>query len=198
MTADLAISPLAVHVAIDMQSLFADHPDWGIAEAARIARPIARLAELAKRRSLWSRFIPATTPEAASGCWQAYYRRWPRATLAAGAKIDLLPELQSLAAPENVFDKSVYSVFANPAFAARLTALKADSVILTGMETDVCVWATALDAVAQGYFVLLVADALASQDSAAHRAILDILAPRLSPQIGIAASAEILAQWRPA
>ena len=64
--------------------------------------------------------------------------------------------------PARVIDKYAHSAFEAPAFQAALDELKADTIIFTGVETDVCVLATALTAVDRGYRTILVSDAIAS------------------------------------
>ena len=81
-------------------------------------------------------------------------------------------------------------------FGAALQAAGVDTLILSGVETDVCVWATALDAVDLGYFVVLARDALTSGTPEAHQAVLDILAPRFAPQVSVMNHAELEAAWK--
>ncbi len=191
----LPITARSVHVVIDMQELFVDHPDWGIPSAGSIVDGVAALARHRPERNLWTRFIPARNANLAQGCWRPYYERWPRATIEGGAKIDIVPALRALAAPDAIFDKSGYSGFGNPRFLERLRAMDADTLILSGAETDICVLSTALSAIDLGFFVVLAADAMTSLDLKAHRAMLDQLMPRLTPQIRMARVAEILGAW---
>jgi nicotinamidase-related amidase len=64
------------------------------------------------------------------------------------------------------------------------------------VETDVCVWATALDAIDAGFFVVLARDALASHSLEAHQAMLEVIAPRFAPQVAVMNHAELEAAWK--
>jgi nicotinamidase-related amidase len=177
----------ALHVVIDMQRLFADHPDWRVKDIARIRPVVRRLAERKPGRTFWTRFIPAESVLDAKGSWRSYYEQWPRATLQGGGRdyVDLLTEHRMLAGKAAVFDKPGFSAFSSPEFAAALRATEAPTLILSGVETDVCVWATALDAIDAGYFVVLPRDALAAGSAEAHAATLDVIAPRFAPQLAV-------------
>ncbi|WP_395689972.1 cysteine hydrolase family protein, partial [Aestuariivirga sp.] len=71
------------------------------------------------------------------------------------------------------------------------------ALILTGIETDVCVLATALDAVDRGLRVVMVSDGLGSGSETGHSAILQTLAMRYDEQVEIVYSSTILERWRP-
>lgn len=187
----------AMHVVIDMQHLFAEHPDWAVQDIGRIRKEVTWLAEHKPGRTFWTRFIPAQNAEAAKGSWQKYYEAWPTATLDGGgaALVDLLPEHRTLAGKAQIFDKDTFSAFGNEKFASALTAAGIDTLILSGVETEVCVWATALDAIDAGFFVVLARDALTSGSVEAHQATLDLIAPRFAPQVAIMNHAELEAAW---
>lgn len=187
----------AIHVVVDMQRLFADHPDWGIKNIGRIRREVQRLAERKPARTFWTRFVPAESAAAATGSWRRYYQDWPRATLAGGARdyVDLLPEHRLLAGKATVFDKPGFSAFTNQRFEAAIRAAGADTLLLSGVETDVCVWATAVDAVDAGFFVVLARDAITSFSAEAHAATLDVIAPRFAPQLVLMNHAALDAAW---
>src|SRR3954452_1528428 len=144
----------AMHIVIDMQRLFADHPDWAVQDVGRIRKEVTWLAEHKPGRTLWTRFIPAQSAEAASGSWRKYYEQWPRATLDGGGAdyVDLLPEHRTLAGKAGIFDKTTFSAFSNEKLLAVLHPAGIDTLILAGVETDVCVWATAIDAIDAGFF----------------------------------------------
>ena len=187
----------AMHIVIDMQRLFVDHPDWGVKDIGRIRREVQWLAELKPGRTFWARFIPARNVEAAEGAWRKYYETWPTATLEGGgeAYIDLLPEHRTLAGRAAIFDKGTYSAFSNTEMVAALRSAEVDTLILSGVETDVCVLATALDAVDAGFFVVLARDAMTSSSLEGHQATLDVIAPRYAPQLSIMTHAELEAAW---
>jgi nicotinamidase-related amidase len=195
-SAGLPLTAKSVHVVIDMQELFASHPDWGIPTAGSIVEGVSALARHRPDRTLWTRFIPARNASLARGCWRPYFERWPRATLDSGASVELLPALRVLASPGSIFDKEGYSAFENPRFLERLRKMEADTLVLSGAETDICVLSTALNAIDCGLFVVLAVDAMTSNDLASHKATLEIVMPRYQPQIRLASVAEILKTWR--
>lgn len=77
-----------------------------------------------------------------------------------------LPELRALLGDAPPFEKTAFSCAGASGFVARLCALGADHVILTGIEAHVCVLITALDLLSQGLRVSIVADAVCSRRSA--------------------------------
>jgi nicotinamidase-related amidase len=187
-----------MHVVIDMQRLFADHPDWGVKDMARIRPAVQRLAERKPGRTFWTRFVPAQNAAAAPGSWRRYYEQWPTATLDGGGRdyVDLLPEHRLLAGKAAVFDKPGFSAFTNYGLVVALRAAEIDTLILSGVETDVCVWATALDAIDAGFFVVLARDAMTSFSAEAHAATLDVIAPRFAPQLVVLDDATLEAAWK--
>jgi nicotinamidase-related amidase len=188
----------AMHVVIDMQRLFADHPDWAVKDIGRIRPEVLRLAERKPARTLWTRFVPAENAAAASGCWRRYYEAWPTATLEGGGRdyVDLVPEHRHLAGKAAVFDKPGFSAFTSPAFDTALRSAGTDTLILSGVETDVCVWATALDAIDAGLFVVLARDAMTSFSAEAHAATLGVIAPRFAPQLFVLDAAALDTAWK--
>ena len=188
----------AMHIVIDMQRLFADHPDWAVRDVGRIRKEVSWLAEHKPSRTLWTRFVPAANAEAANGSWQKYYESWPTATLEGGGAeyVDLLPEHRTLAGKAQIFDKDTFSAFGNAKFVTALRSAAIDTLILSGVETEVCVWATALDAIDAGFFVVLARDALTSGSAEAHRALLEVIAPRFAPQVAVMNHGELEAAWK--
>lgn len=194
--AKLPLTDRSLHIVVDMQEVFASNSQWGFAGIHAIVPAISRLAAAKPRQTLWTRFISAHSAEAAEGSWAALYRRWPGATLSAGAEMGILPSLLPLVSSDvSVFDKPTYSAFHNPAFAATLKARQADTLVMSGVETDVCVLATLMDAVDRGYFVVLAEDALTSSDLDGHRHILDVIPRRLQSQVFRVPVATVLEQW---
>ncbi len=186
----------ALHVAIDMQVIFDNHPEWGVADLRRILPAVLRLAEARPAQTIATRFVPARNPEAAPVSWQRYFRHWQSATLDRAGEdvVNLVPELLALPLA-GVIDKPGYSAYSGADFASLLQRHGTDTLILSGVETDVCVWATALSAIDGGQRVVIVRDAVTSGDLAAHEAILHIAAERFGHQIDLATVDEVLASW---
>src|SRR3569623_916776 len=112
----------AMHVVIDKQRIFAEHPDWAVKDIGRIRPEVTWLAEHKPGRTFWTRFVPAQTAGSAVGAWRKYYELWPTATLDGGGAdyVDLLPERRTLAGKGCIFGKGALSAFGNEAFGAAL------------------------------------------------------------------------------
>lgn len=191
------LTPRSVHLCIDMQRLFTDEGPWPTPWISRVLPVVRRIVAHAPERTIFTRFIPPLRPEDMPGTWRRYYSKWRQATRQnlAPELIDLLPELAAYAPPADVIDKSRYSAFAQTGLAVRLEARRADALIVTGSETDVCVLATVLDAVDLGYRVVIVTDGLCSVSDAGHDSLIALYRERFSEQIDTAESARVLAQW---
>jgi nicotinamidase-related amidase len=76
-----------------------------------------------------------------------------------------IPELKELFSSKYpIIEKSAFSCFGEPEFKKALTAKKIKSLIITGIESHVCVQQTVLDALAEGYQVFVPADTLTSRN----------------------------------
>ncbi len=74
-----------------------------------------------------------------------------------------LPELSSLVPDARPLEKTAFSCCAAAGFPERLADAHADHVVLAGVEAHVCVLLTALDLLARGVRVSIVADAVCSR-----------------------------------
>lgn len=93
-----------------------------------------------------------------------------------------------------VVTKHRNSVFAFTPFPLVLRATAARAVVIAGVQTDVCVLASARDAMQNGVVPVVVSDATATEEQAAHEAALRDIAGHM----GYAATtAELLALWGP-
>jgi nicotinamidase-related amidase len=187
----------AVHVVVDMQRLFAEDTAWGSPNTRSVVAPILRLLRFRPEPVIFTRFLTPRRLEDMPGSWQNYYRHWPTVLLERmdPAMLDLMPEFLPFVPPAEISDKRTFSSFADGDFAERLRRRRADTLILTGVETDMCVLGTAFDAVDRGYRVVVAKDAVASSVPAAHRAMLDHLYPRFEFQLDLATVDEIMAAW---
>lgn len=196
-TGRLELGPATLHVVIDMQRMFAEETAWQVPSMATIVPAIEALASAHRTATVFTRFVTPSHPREAPGQWQAYYRHWR--SMAAdrldAAMVDLVEPLRVLATPATSYDKTTYSAFGSVPFAAYLAERSIRSLVLTGVETDVCVLATALEAVDRGLQVVIPADAVTSWSLASHRATLELVLPRLDQQICIATVDEIMASW---
>jgi len=187
----------AVHVGIDMQRIFAEATEWRVPTLLTIVDPILRVARAHPAETIFTRFITPHRLEEASGAWRRYYERW--SSVLQGrmdpALLDLVGPLLALVPPAEVCDKTTFSAFASADFVASLARRDTETLILSGVETEVCVLATALDAVDRGLHVVLATDALTSGSAAGHSAALEAVYPRFDQQIESATTAAILAAW---
>ena len=87
---------------------------------------------------------------------------------------DFIDALQPQAG-EIVIDKPGYSAFEHTALGHVLTTRGVDTLILTGITTEVCVSSTLRTAVDRGYRCFTVADACASSDAHLHAAALRMI-----------------------
>ncbi|MGF6233699.1 nicotinamidase-related amidase [Inquilinus ginsengisoli] len=189
------LSPNTVHVAIDLQRLFAEDTVWSTPTLMGVVPNVAALTKAG--RTLFPRFVTPERAEDASGTWRRYYTHWAAVTrpnLAPGM-LDLVAELAALAAPGSVIDKPTHSAFAAPEFVDRLAALGADTLIVTGVETDVCVLGTILDGIDRGFRIVAVSDAMTSSSLPGHHATLDLILPRFDQQVEIVTTEAALRAW---
>src|SRR5258708_3934331 len=107
-----------------------------------------------------------------------------------------MPELRHFTPPAVVFDKMVYSAFADGRLHAHLQEQSVGTLIVSGSETDVCVLASVLVAVDHGFRVVLARDALCSSSDKAHDASLALYRQGFDLQIELADSQEILETWK--
>ncbi|HXV23984.1 MAG TPA: cysteine hydrolase [Alphaproteobacteria bacterium] len=192
-----ALGADTLHIVLDMQRLFVEHPDWSVPELPKLVPPILRLIGSHPHETLFTRFVTPRRAEDAHGQWRYYYRRWQSVTLSHmdPALLDLVPPLARHARPDSILDKRSHGGWEDPAFVKAIGRRRASTLVLTGVETDVCVLAFALGATDRGYRVIIVEDAVASSSPAGHHAALEAIYPRLDQQIQIASLEGVLAAW---
>ena len=71
--------------------------------------------------------------------------------------------LEKLLTEETPFEKIAFSCCADESFMGALRKLKRNEVLVTGMETHVCVYQTANELIEYGYTVHLITDAVSSR-----------------------------------
>ncbi len=192
-----AIPSSAVHLCVDMQRLFAEETAWRTPWIRRVLPEVVRLCEHEPERTCFTRFIPAARPGEGVGTWRGYYERWSSMTLEAlePGLVDLVPELALFTPPALVFDKRVYSPWLSGDLHGLLRERGADTLVVSGGETDVCVLATVLGAVDLGYRVVIAVDALCSSSNETHDATVSLYHDRYGQQIETATCDEILDGW---
>jgi nicotinamidase-related amidase len=183
-----------VHLCIDMQRMFGEPTDWQTPWLRVVLPKVIQLVELAPERTVFTRFVPVQTAEHAHGAWQRYYRRWPAMTLERldSALVELVPDLTRFVPPARVFDKRVYSPWADGRLDAMLRGLGVDTVVISGAETEVCVLAAVIGAMDLGYRVIVVTDALCSSADQTHDAALEVYHNRFGMQVEVTTVAELV------
>ncbi|HDP98280.1 MAG TPA: hydrolase [bacterium] len=73
----------------------------------------------------------------------------------------------------DITEKMCFSCCGEPAFVSRLKNQPVKQLVICGIETHVCVQQTALDLMAAGYSVYLVADAVSSRKEIDHQTAID-------------------------
>ena len=184
----------AIHLCLDMQQMFARGGPWPTPWMERVLPQVVRLTERMPLRTVFTRFIPPMRATDMPGMWREFYRKWPKVTRQrlAPELLELVPELRHFAPPANVFDKFVYSAFADGRLHAWLAERSVTTLLVTGAETDVCVLATVLAAVDHGYRVVLVTDAICSSSDEGHDALMQMYTRRFSVQIELTDTAELI------
>ena len=188
----------ALHLVIDMQRLFAEATDWHVRDIEAILPGCAALLCHAPDAAIFARFQTAATPDMASGMWKGYYRHWAGVTRDRidPALLEVVETLARLAPMAPVIDKTGYSAFSSPDFASVLNVRGCRTLVLSGIETDVCVLSTVMEAVDHGLRVIVAQDAVTSGSAEGHRAAMQILQSRFDLQVELADTAEIIAAWK--
>jgi nicotinamidase-related amidase len=189
----------AVHICVDMQRLFAEGTEWASPVVQAIEPLVARVCAHSPERTIFTRFLTPKRAENAQGQWKTYYKRWKSVTTSVmdAGLLELLPQLRGFAPPARVIDKYVHSGFENSQLQKTLDGFGAKTTIFTGVETDVCVLATALTAIDRGYRTILISDAIASSNPNGHRACFDSVFTRFDEQCEVIDTKTLLAAWKP-
>jgi nicotinamidase-related amidase len=192
------LPPETFNLCVDMQNLFADASPWAVPSLKTILSSVLRLAERKPEKTIFTRFITPERPDDSVGSWRRVYEAWPQVTrlrLAPG-QLDLIPELGWLVPPARVFNKERYSPWYDGKLARFLQESRAEALVVTGGETDVCVLATVLGAIDAGFRVILASDAVCSVSDETHDALLDLYTKRFSHRLETASTEEILESWQ--
>src|ERR1700690_4310380 len=194
----VAIGADAVHVVVDVQRLFDEDTGWRVPTLGTILPNIHRLIDHRPERSLYTRFGTPPGIDGARGIWQKFYRHWPQVTQTTISSdlFDLVAPLAAKAPKMAQIDKDGFSSYTGAGFAPALDRLGCGMLVLSGVETDVCVFATALEAVDRGLRVVIATDAVTSTSIPAHRAALDHILPRFEHLIDLAPTDAVLAAWK--
>ncbi len=189
-----------LHVCIDMQRLFAEPGDWYAPALLDIVPKVSQLAHHAADANVFMRFITPDSPVQARGTWHGYYTHWQSVcqdVLPTG-KLAIIDELANYATTQRTHDKTTFSALAplsSGTFAGWLDASPFATLVLSGVETDVCVLATALDAIDRGYGVIIASDAVTSCSLAGHEAAMAHVYPRYDQQLRCMPVDAVIEEW---
>jgi nicotinamidase-related amidase len=192
------LSGNTVHLCVDMQNLFARGTDWHTPWMERVVPVVHRIAAAKPDRTIFTRFIPVARAGEGKGTWKRYYERWASMTTERldASLIDLVPPLSELVPPAEILDKRFYSPWFETDLEQRLRDRGADTLVITGSETDVCVLAAVLGAVDRGYRIVLPTDALCSSSDHTHDALMTLYCDRYGQQVETTTADTVLASWR--
>lgn len=79
-----------------------------------------------------------------------------------------IPEIRNLMDESEIVEKTIFSCFGEAVFEGKLSAEKISNILITGIETHICVAQTAFDGLASGYRVHVAADAVTSRKQIDH------------------------------
>jgi nicotinamidase-related amidase len=198
-TEDCPISGGALHLCLDMQNLIGPDGPWAARWAERVLPAVVALVEHAPKRTIFTRFIPPREIPRA-GAWHDFYQKWAGLTqehIQPGL-LELMPPLGMFTPPAAVFDKMHFSAFSAAGLVERLRAMQADTLVLSGAESDMCVLATALAGIDLGFRIVVATDAICSASDPCHNAVQRLYNERYSAQIRTLPVADIRERWRPA
>ena len=163
----------------------------------RVLPNVVRLVSAHPEQCIFTRFIPAARPGEGRGYWKTYYERWADMTLEAlpAEAVELVDPLPRFTPPARVIDKAVYSPWSAAALSEILRAERAERLVISGAETDVCVLAAVLGAVDRGFRIVVAKDAVCSSADETHDAILTLFGKRYRDQVELMTVDEILDRW---
>jgi ureidoacrylate peracid hydrolase len=170
-------------VVVDMQLAFTrGGAPSGSGETVSVIPAINAIAAALRPKGGHIAFSAATFDATEDGGWPGFYRRMVEPDLARsilealreGHELHALDPGLVVAPGDFVFPKCRYSAFAPGAspLPAWLAARGVETVLVVGTLTNVCCESTARDAMQHGYATIMVADANAARDRAAHDATL--------------------------
>lgn len=189
----------SVHLCVDMQRMFAEQTPWHAPWLLGVLPAVEALVDMRPAQTIFTRFLPPYSEGDAFGAWKIYYRKWAAMTGAQlpGELMDLVPTLARYVPPASVIDKQIYSPWFRPDLIRILRAANADTIIVTGGETDVCVATTVMGAIDHDLRVVLPTDAVFGSADETHDAMLRLFETRFAVQLVTCTTQELLDDWKP-
>ena len=185
----------AMHLCIDMQRLFAEDSPWASPAVEEALPAIVEICRQRARSTVFTRFLCPAGSSGLRGQWRQFYAGRPEMLRLDPRLFEMVDALKAFAAEAQVISRYVFSAFYDGNLHALLAERCADTLIFSGIETDVCVLATALRAIDLGYRVIIVEEAVASSNANGHQAALAGIFPRFDQQVELVTVNEILSAW---
>ena len=192
------IGDRALHLAIDLQVMFSESTKWASPAVNRILPAVEECVSWAPERTVFTRFLTPPSLDQAKGQWRRFYADTPSmlATRLAPEVFEIVPALRAYVPPAAVVDRYVYSVFASGQLREILSDRRPDTLIFSGVEADVCVLASLIDAIDIGYRVIVLKDGVAGSRADGEAAMLKGLLPRFEQQVELVDTEVLLRNWR--
>jgi nicotinamidase-related amidase len=193
-----AIEDNALHVAIDMQRIFAEPGRFYCEEFSSIVPVVSNITAHKPENTVFTRFVDRNRDELPRTVWQENYRQWVSDNLETidKAMFDIVAPLLRFIPPVSVVDKHTYSAFESQAFVNLLKNRQPDTLIFTGVKTNFCVLATVLASVDRCYRTLVVTDGVTGSSVETQLAVMKTLLPRFEQQIELVSADNLLSQWK--
>jgi nicotinate phosphoribosyltransferase len=118
------------------------------------------------------------------------FKMFPPHSIAGTTETEIMPELAKY--PGEVIPKKRFSAFYGTTLNEKLSQLKPEKVIVSGVCTDICVMYTVADARNRDYQVEVPVDCVASFDEKAHRSALEHIEKVLGAKLTLSTGKEII------
>jgi len=139
-------------------------------------------------------FLWNWSPEIASdnNCRRGFSRYYPDIDQTQQCA-DIIDELKPISPEDYVLEKYNYSAFRNTSLVDILRSEGADTIIVTGTVTQICVEDTIHDAFAEGFKVIVASDCVSTWDPLQQQAVLENTANKYGM---VMSSAELMASLK--
>lgn len=157
-------------LAIDMQVDFSRKTEWYVPDMPAIVEPIRRLSEAHGENVIYTRYVNPMN---------RHFSKW-KLCLRGTEGMEIIEELRPYAS--RVFDKVTYSCMKSHHLFNHLIERGVSRLYFAGVETDVCVLSSMVDAFEYGYEVALLRDASASSKRSAHEAAIELVRKQMGEE----------------
>jgi nicotinamidase-related amidase len=183
-----------VHLCVDLQVMFRDKSAWAFAWPDALLENVCAICERHSERTIFTRFIPAFQPGDGHGSWRRLYQRWHSMTIEklGSENVELVPELKRFQDRSRIVDRATYSPWTSRKLRMELQQQSTLTVVISGVEVDMCVLAAVLGAIDRGYRTILLTDAIHSSAPSSQDAVLSLLQSRFSEQLELASTKRFL------